>query len=89
VLLDEPFTGLDPSAAGLLHEVLRELRDGRRTVVMVTHNLGEGLALATRVVIQVAGKLAWQGDAAGMDQESFEHHYHEVVDGRFAAAEGA
>lgn len=82
VLLDEPFTGLDPSAAAVLHEVLRGLRDGRRTVVMVTHNLGEGLALATRVAIQVAGKLAWEGEPREADRTGFERHYHEVVEGR-------
>lgn len=86
VLLDEPFTGLDPSAAGLLHHVLRELRDGRRTVVMVTHNLSEGLALATRVAIQVAGRLAWEGSGAAIDRDGFEHQYHEVVEGRHRVA---
>lgn len=86
VLLDEPFTGLDPSAAGVLHNVLRELRDGRRTVVMVTHNLSEGLALATRVAIQVSGRLAWEGSGTAIDRDGFEHHYHEVVEGRHSAA---
>lgn len=82
VLLDEPYTGLDPSAAAVLRDVLVELRDGRRTVVMVTHNLREGLQLATRIGIQVAGRLAWEGAAAAVDWDSFEHHYHAVVEGR-------
>jgi len=86
VLLDEPFTGLDPSAAAVLHRVLRELRDGRRTVVMVTHNLSEGLALATRVAIQVGGRLAWEG-AAGGERDGFERLYHDVVEGRYARGE--
>jgi len=86
VLLDEPFTGLDPSAAAVLRQVLRELRDGQRTVVMVTHNLSEGLALATRVAIQVAGRLAWEGAGAAIDRDGFEHHYHEVVEGRYRVA---
>ena len=82
VLLDEPYTGLDPSAAELLRGVLEELRDGRRTVVMVTHNLRQGLELATRVAIQVAGRFAWEGPRAGIDADSFERRYHEVVEGR-------
>jgi len=81
VLLDEPYTGLDPSAAAVLRGVLGDLRDGRRTVVMVTHNLREGLALATRVAIQVAGRFAWVGDAAGLGHDGFERHYHAVVEG--------
>lgn len=82
VLLDEPYTGLDPSAAAVLRDVLRELRDGSRTVVMVTHNLSEGLELATRVAIQVAGRFAWEGTESEVDRAGFERFYHEVVEGR-------
>lgn len=81
VLLDEPFTGLDPTAATVLRDVLTSLRDGHRTVVMVTHNLREGLAMATRVVIQNAGRFAWQGTPADFDAAGFERHYHTVVEG--------
>ena len=79
VLLDEPYTGLDPSAASVLREVLRELRDGLRTVVMVTHNLTEGLALATRVGIMLRGRFAWEGRIDEVD-EDFERFYHRVVE---------
>jgi heme exporter protein A len=82
VLLDEPFTGLDPAAAGVLRGVLQELRSERRTVIMVTHNLGEGLALSTRVAIQVRGRLAWEGSRGQVDDSGFERFYHSVVDGR-------
>jgi heme exporter protein A len=82
VLLDEPFTGLDPAAAGVLRGVLQELRSERRTVIMVTHNLGEGLALSTRVAIQVRGRLAWEGSRPQVDDTGFERFYHSVVDGR-------
>src|SRR5437763_525527 len=49
LLLDEPFTGLDAPSAERLREVLgRELADGRG-VVLVSHDLHEAWALATRV----------------------------------------
>ncbi len=80
VLLDEPYTGLDPRAASVLRGVLTELRDGRRTVVMVTHNLKEGLQIATRVAIQVAGRFAWEAEAGRFDPDDFERHYHQVVE---------
>lgn len=82
VFLDEPYTGLDPSAAAVLRGVLSELRDGRRTVVMVTHNLAEGLELASRVAIQVSGRFAWEGAREEIEREGFERHYHRVVEGR-------
>ena len=83
VLLDEPYTGLDPSAAAVLRGVLTELRDGRRTVIMVTHNLTQGLELATRAAIQVAGRFAWEGSGSQLDPGGFERLYHEVVEGRY------
>ena len=81
VLLDEPYTGLDPYAASVLRGVLSSLRDGKRTVVMVTHNLTQGLELATRVAIQVRGRLAWQGGRREVDANGFERFYHGVVEG--------
>jgi len=81
VLLDEPYTGLDPSAAAMLRDVLAELRDGKRTVVMVTHNLKEGLESATHVAIQVAGRLAWRGSPSELDSADFGRQYHAVVEG--------
>ena len=79
VLLDEPYTGLDPYAAAVLRDVLASLDDGRRIVVMVTHNLKEGLELADRVAIQVRGRLAWEGRGAELRDGDFEHRYHRVV----------
>ena len=58
MLLDEPFSGLDQRAAAALRALLGRLRAERRTMVLVTHNLDEGLELATHVAIQVAGRFA-------------------------------
>jgi len=65
VLLDEPFTGLDQRAAGALKDQLVRLRAERRTVVLVTHNLEEGLELATHVAIQVGGRFVALGPREG------------------------
>lgn len=80
VLLDEPYTGLDPYAASVLRGVLASLKDGRRTVVMVTHNLSQGLELSNRLAIQVRGRFAWEGAREEVDVASFEHFYHSVVE---------
>ena len=80
VLLDEPYTGLDPSAALVLQGVLSDLRDGRRTVVMVTHNLSEGVALATTVAIMNRGRFVWQGKRAELEGD-FGQFYHSVIEG--------
>lgn len=81
VLLDEPYTGLDPHAARMLRGVLEKLRDGRRTVVLVTHNLTQGLELADRVVVQVAGRWVSDEPRAALDPSTFEQLYSERVGG--------
>lgn len=80
VLLDEPYTGLDAHAAGLLRDVLSSLRDGRRTVVLVTHNLTEGLEQADRVAIQVRGRFAVLEARGNLPSQGFEGFYREVVE---------
>jgi len=81
VLLDEPWTGLDAHAASLLREVLTHLRDGRRTVVLVTHNLTRGLELADRVAIQVRGRFRFFGAGGDVAAPEFESFYRETVEG--------
>jgi heme exporter protein A len=79
VLLDEPYTGLDAHAAAMLRGVLGRLRDGRRTVVLVTHNLDEGLELADRVVVQVAGRWVSDEPVGGLGRDAFARLYRERV----------
>jgi heme exporter protein A len=81
VLLDEPYTGLDPHAAAMLRGVLEQLRDGRRTVLLVTHNLSQGLELADRVVVQVDGRWVSDEPRAAIDPAAFEHVYTARVGG--------
>jgi heme exporter protein A len=79
VLLDEPYTGLDPHAAAALRGVLDRLRDGRTTVVLVTHNLSQGLEQADRVVVQVGGRWVSDEPRAAVDAAAFERVYTERV----------
>ncbi|CAN5642213.1 ABC transporter ATP-binding protein [soil metagenome] len=81
VLLDEPYTGLDPHAAALLRRVLERLKDGRRTVVLVTHNLAQGLELADRVVVQVRGVWVSDEPRAAVSSGHFEQVYYDRVAG--------
>lgn len=79
VLLDEPYTGLDPHAAAMLREVLERLKDGRTTVVLVTHNLSQGLEQADRVAVQVAGRWVSDESRADVDAAAFERVYTDRV----------
>ena len=80
VLLDEPYTGLDPHASAVLREQLASLKDGRRTVVLVTHNLKQGLELSDRVAIQVQGRFSSVTDSRSLDYAGVEALYHAAVE---------
>jgi heme exporter protein A len=80
VLLDEPYTGLDAHAAAVLRQVLTSLKDGHRIVILVTHNISQGLELADRVAIQVRGRFVYLGDRSEVDADSFERAYRERVE---------
>ena len=80
VLLDEPYTGLDAHAAAVLRGVLASLKDGHRTVILVTHNITQGLELADRVAIQVRGRFVFQDSRDTVDSATFENFYRERVE---------
>ncbi len=75
LLLDEPYTGLDQQAAGVLREVLVTLGGQSRTVLMTTHNLERGLELCDRVAILVNGRIVHQADKSQLDVDGFRKTY--------------
>jgi ABC-type multidrug transport system ATPase subunit len=60
-LLDEPTSGLDPLMELVFQDVVRELRDAGRTVLLSSHILAEVEALCDRVTIIRAGRAAETG----------------------------
>ena len=67
LLLDEPFTGLDLAAAAELRVLLGELRGAGRTLVLATHNVDEGVELATHVAFQRRGRIVHFAPRGGRD----------------------
>lgn len=70
LLLDEPYTGLDQDAAALLDELLREVAIGGRTVIMTTHDLRRGHALADRIAILSRGKIAFDAPCRDVNPDA-------------------
>lgn len=79
LLLDEPYTGLDEAGAGALTTLLAELRAGGATLVLVTHNLAEGLALATQAAVMRAGRLVREDSRETIDVSRYATDYRELV----------
>ena len=80
VLLDEPFSGLDPRAASRLAERLGALRSARRTVVLVTHDLVRATELADETLLLVRGQSVPLPSQASRDPAALERHYREAVE---------
>jgi ABC-2 type transport system ATP-binding protein len=57
IFLDEPTTGLDPQSRRVLWDIIRELRNRGKTIVLTTHYMEEAEALCDRVGIIDHGTL--------------------------------
>lgn len=63
LLMDEPFGALDPiNRQRLQEEFLKIQKKLKKTVVFVTHDVGEAVRMADKIVILQGGKIVTQGD---------------------------
>ncbi|MFN3178909.1 MAG: LPS export ABC transporter ATP-binding protein [Thermus sp.] len=63
ILLDEPFTGVDPKNVKEIQKVIAELRERRGVGVFITdHAVRETLAITDRVYVMYDGKILFHGD---------------------------
>jgi ABC-2 type transport system ATP-binding protein len=66
LVLDEPLEGLDLSGRILLQDVMAEQRRAGKTVLVVSHALGEVARLCDRLAVLVAGRVAFCGSLAAL-----------------------
>ncbi len=64
LLLDEPFTGIDPIAIGDIQEIIGRLRDRGIGILITDHNVRETLAITDRAYILYEGKILVAGTAS-------------------------
>ena len=80
VLADEPYSGLDESGARALTALLQELRSAGTAIIVVTHNLVEGLSLATHAAVMQRGKFVRYDAAGSIDAKSYATTYREALE---------
>lgn len=82
LVLDEPFTGLDPLARIHFRELLQSLRKAGKSIFFSSHELGETELLCDRVAILKEGHCFYDGPAsriAGDGKQNLERLFLEVL----------
>jgi ABC-2 type transport system ATP-binding protein len=70
VILDEPWSGLDPINAEVLRETVAELRAAGRTVLFSTHQMEQAEKIVDALCIIARGKLVLQGTLRDIKRSS-------------------
>ncbi len=81
LLLDEPFTGLDPDGAGDLCRILEGFRQEGGAVVVTAHSEAEALRVADEAAVLVAGRLTAPRGLVDVTAEALRAWYAEVGGG--------
>ena len=82
LVLDEPFTGLDPLARIHFRELMHRLREQGKSIFFSSHELGETELLCDKVAIMKAGQAVYQGPVrqlAGDGEKNLERLFLDVI----------
>ena len=88
LILDEPFSGLDPINQGVLKEALAELRERGTTILFSTHIMEHAEKLCDRICLISSGRVVLAGELAALKRERGGNVYRVRTDGPEAALEG-
>lgn len=73
VIMDEPTAALGVKETALVLNLVRKLREEGRTVILISHNMADVVALADRVAILKSGTKVIERDVAGLDADALAH----------------
>lgn len=76
ILLDEPFTGVDPIAVDDIQQIVISLRDSGIGVLITDHNVRETLAITQRSYIIFEGKILTSGSSAEIANDPMAQRYY-------------
>lgn len=82
VLLDEPYTGLDPDGAAVLDRFLEDHRGRGGTALISTHDHEHGYRIGDRVAILGGGRIEWQARREAVSLETVREAYMHASRGR-------
>ena len=80
ILLDEPFTGLDPSNMQMMKKKLRDLKDEGKSMIISTHILSFASDICDRVLFLDRGKIVYEtGKGNVLTEKKLEQLFHKYV----------
>ncbi|MFN0085040.1 MAG: ABC transporter ATP-binding protein [Blastocatellia bacterium] len=82
VLLDEPTSGLDPKAGAEFMEILEQLRQKGKAILMSTHDIFRAKEIADRVGIMKEGRKVMERTRQHLEHEDLESIYLDFMRGK-------
>jgi len=70
ILLDEPFSGIDPIAVAECQEIIQELKHKGLGILLTDHNVRETLSITDRAYIMAEGRIMLSGTASDLINDS-------------------
>ncbi len=75
LILDEPFSGLDPINANLIRDEIFQLKEQGTSIILSTHRMEQVEAFCDAIVMINKGKNVLEGTVSGIKERFKEHKY--------------
>lgn len=62
LMLDEPFSGVDPIAVGEIQKIIKQLREKGLAILITDHNVRETLSVVDRAYLMYEGRVLREGE---------------------------
>jgi lipopolysaccharide export system ATP-binding protein len=76
ILLDEPFSGIDPIAVADIQKMIIQLRDGGYGILITDHNVRETLSITDRAYLIYEGKIVVDGTPQEMKESELARKFY-------------
>lgn len=75
IILDEPFSGLDPVNSKLIEDIIQELRMKGATIIFSTHRMEQVEEICENIILINKGKVVLEGKVAEIKQRFKKHEF--------------
>ena len=75
IILDEPFSGLDPVNSKLIEDIIQDLRRKGATIIFSTHRMEQVEEICENIILINKGKVVLEGKVAEVKQRFKKHEF--------------